>query len=302
MTNLAIRNSSRRASSAAIIKLAIEAAINEDIVNNFNIPGKNKTNGIVPCNSVLYLGQLNLMLGCYRRISKDSCFNKLNDSISQWLFTEYSHSSCLNLESYLGNIWIPDNSVAIASLKLHSFNTNSGYDKLCNEWVARMRTKYTSPKTKVLYSTINASNGNPEEEPRGSMLGWSIMFIYQIDSTFSKELYTNYKQNFSTNLISLRLFKERHNDFSINSGDIDSGPLLLGYSIPANEFALAGAICHKDYKTALKLERLIKLGTHKIIENDMMHYSVRFIDFNISPLAEAMVLNSMTIVNWTNTQ
>lgn len=146
---------------------------------------------------------------------------------------------------------------------------------------------------------MNSSSGIAEEEPRGSMLGWSIMFIYQFDSEFAKELYQNYKEHFSRNYLALRLFKERHDNNDTNTGDIDSGPLLRGYSVPANEFALSNAVLAGDFKTARKIERLIALGTSSITTDDEFRYSVLFLDMNISPMAEALVLNSLTITKWT---
>lgn len=136
------------------------------------------------------------------------------------------------------------------------------------------------------------------EGSRGSMLGWSIMFIYQFDSEFATNLYQNYKTHFSQDFLIFRLFKERYGNNETNNGDIDSGPVFLGYSIPANEFALGGSILSGDYKTARKLERLIDFGTSKIEKNNELKYNVRFINMNISPMAEALVLNSLTITKW----
>ena len=81
-------------------------------------------------------------------------------------------------------------------------------------------------------------------------------------------------------------------------GDIDSGPVFFGYSIPANEFAFGSAILANDYQTARKLERLINFGTKKVKRNNEIKYKVRFIDMNISPMAEALVLYSQTITKW----
>jgi hypothetical protein len=186
----------------------------------------------------------------------------------------------------------------LASLKLHGYNTGSGYDSLCKEWVKYVRRHYLHNESEVLYSTINPSTGKPIEEPRGSMLGWSIMFIYQFDPVFSVELYNNYKKHFSNELLVFRLFKERYENCNTNMGDIDSGPILLGYSIPANEFALSGAVLSGDYKTARKLERLINFGAIQKEANGKLKYDVRFVDMNISPMAEALILNSLTITKW----
>ncbi len=298
-TNLAVRDSACKEQVIPIIKESIIKTLDSKISRFYGVDENFCRLDTLPDYSVLYLGHLNLMLGCYRLLSGDDTFNALNDKISESLFLRYKNTHFLNLESYPSAIWIPDNTVALASLKLHGHNAGSGYDSLCKEWVEYARIHYLHNETGVLYSTVNPSTGEPAEEPRGSMLGWSIMFIYQFDPEFSFELYDNYKKYFSKECLIFRLFKERYGNCSTNMGDIDSGPVFLGYSIPANEFALGGAILSGDYKTARKLERLISFGAAQEEENGEMKYNVRFVDMNISPMAEALVLNSLTITKWT---
>ena len=298
-TNVAIKDSTYKKRVVPLIKESILKVLDNKIAYPYNIDNTLIQTDSIPDYSVLYLGHLNLMIGCYRLLSKDSTFNDLNNKISESLFHRYNESQFLNLESYPLSIWIPDNSVAIASLKLHSNNTNSNYATICTKWVNYIKEHYLDKDTGVLYSTIDADNGKATEEARGSMLGWSIMFIYQFDSEFAINLYKNYKAHFSENLLIFRLFKERYNNHQTNMGDIDSGPIFLGYSIPANEFALAGSILAGDYKTARKMERLINFGTTKSELNNELKYNVRFTDMNVSPMAEALVLNSLTIRKWT---
>jgi hypothetical protein len=298
MTNLAIHDPTYRNQAVKIIKTSIERALEPIIYSSFGINDSLFKSDSIPGYSVLYLGHLNLMLGCYRLISKDTIYDCLNDKISKSLFQRYSKSEFLNLESYPLAIWIPDNTVALASLKMHSLNTGSDYESICNKWVEYARQHYIDKETGVLFSTIDSKTGQALEEPRGSMLGWSIMFIYQFDSNFSKELYQNFKNNFSCNYLIFRLFKERNKSMNSNVGDLDSGPLFLGYSIPANEFALSNSILSGDYKTAKKIERLIDFGTTEVGKNNELKYRTKFTEINISPMAEALVLYSLTIINW----
>jgi len=298
LTNLAVKDPIYRKRAIPLIRECITKTFDRKIFSPYGIEYPITTSDSIPDYSVLYLGHLNLMLGCYRLLSDDGMFDKLNDKISESLFRRYSNTPFLSLESYPDAIWIPDNTVALASLKLHDTNTGSGYGCICRKWVEYAKENYLDENTKVLYSTVAPKTGDPVEIPRGSMLGWSIMFIFQFDSDFAIELYNNYKEHFSCDLLIFRLFKERHNSFEISLGDIDSGPLFFGYSIPANEFAVGGAVISEDYKTARKLERLIGFGASTEEKNDELKYIIRFIDMNISPMAEALVLNSLTITKW----
>jgi len=296
VTNLAVKDSSYKKQAVSLIKESIEKVLDNQLYSPYGIKQFDSTSD----SSVLYLGHLNLMIGCYRLLSDDKSYNELNDNISLSLINRYNATEFINLESYDSSIWIPDNTVAMASIKLYSVNAKNDYDTLCNRWVQYVKTHYLEAKTGVLYSTINPYTGEALEEPRGSMLGWSIMFIYQFDSEFAIELYKNYKKHFSKNLLLFRVFKERYNNNETALGDIDSGPIFWGYSIPANEFALSNSILAKDFKTAKQLEHLINLGTKKIEKKNELKYNVRFVEMNISPMAEAMVLYSLTLTKWTD--
>ncbi|MFV0539372.1 MAG: hypothetical protein ACK5M3_18695 [Dysgonomonas sp.] len=298
LTNLAVKDPAYKERVIPLIKECIDKTQQWRVYEPYGIDEELAGLDSVPDYSVLYLGHLNLMMGCYRLLSGDSIFNDLNDKISESLFHRYNKTSFLNLESYPSAIWIPDNAVAIASLKLHSFNSGSVFDSVCSKWLEYAKTHYTDAETGALCSTVDATTGGAEEEPRGSMLGWSIMFIYQFDSEYAIALYNSYKKHFSWDFLVFRLFKERHGNFETGLGDIDSGPLFFGYSIPANEFALGGSVVAGDFKTARKIERLINFGTSRTEKNNELKYDVRFIDMNISPMAEALVLNSLTITKW----
>lgn len=300
MTNLAIKDAGYKNQAIDIIKESISKVLDEKIYSPYGIDYAVDQLDSIPDYSVLYLGHLNLMIGCYRLLSDDISYNALNERISESLIRRYNNTKFLNLESYNSSIWIPDNTVAIASIKLYSINANNNYDTICAKWADYAKKHYLDKKSGVLYSTVNPKTGEPSEEPRGSMLGWSIMFIYQFDKEFAIDLYNNYKKHYSNNFLVFRLFKERYNNNETSMGDIDSGPIFKGYSIPANEFALGNAILAGDFKTARKLERLIKFGTRTIKKNNEIKYKVRFVKMNISPMAEALVLNSLTIIKWAN--
>ena len=96
----------------------------------------------------------------------------------------------------------------------------------------------------------------------------------------------------------LRLYKERYRNSDTNDGDLDSDPIYLGYSIPANAFAFADAVALQDFRNAKRLQRLIKMGSKSIIIDNELHYETRFVNMSISPLAEALMLYFETMTDW----
>ncbi len=298
ITNILKQDSTIKTRYVPMMRIIIEKTLKSNLSSKFGIDDVYALDTDYHNYSVLYLGHVNLMIGCYKMISKDTSFNQLNDIISKSLHNGFSNSDFMNLESYPGSIWISDNTVALASLNLHSKNTGSNYNEICAKWIVLMKNKYTDQTTNLLFSTIDPITGYPLEEPRGSMLGWDIIFISKFDKNYAIELYNNYCIHFSDNHGKFRLFRERHENYDTGYGDIDSGPLLNGYSIPANVFAMAGAVIGQDYTTAKQINRLINIGGNKIKNNNEIYYNPKLLDMEISPMAEGIVLFSITMNDW----
>ena len=296
MTNIAFRDTNFKAEAVSIIDKAIQKAVSDTIYKYYFQDRYPFYPVIDTTGSVLYFGHLNMILGCYRLLTGDGKYNDLNDRISASLNKRFSESGCL--ESYPGKIWIADNTVALASLKIHSDVTGSEYKNACDEWETLAKAKYTSRKTGLLCSTVDPVNALPIEETRGSGIGWSILFIYRFDTTYARELYKNYTAKFSTNLGLIRIYKEKFRNYGTGTGDIDSGPVLFGCSIPANAFAFGDAVAMNDFRKAKQLERLISLGRNTIIRNNEISYQTRWVDMPVSPLAEALFLYFETMTKW----
>ena len=91
------------------------------------------------------------------------------------------------------------------------------------------------------------------------MLGWSIWFIARFDSAFARQQYQRYQAANSTNLGVVRLYRETPGSLATGAGDVDSGPLILGYGI----FACAD-VALGDWRNAQRLRRVISLGSREI--------------------------------------
>lgn len=298
LTNISFIDITFRSQAIETIDSAIQKAMTYAIYKRY-------FNGVNPCQpeidttgSILYFGHLNMMLGCYRLLSHDTKYNELNDKLSESIYNRFRKSGFYALPSYPGRMWVPDNTAGLASLKLHSENTGSQYQKVCDEWVYYARKNLTDKETGLLYSTIQIGTGKPLEEPRGCMIGWSIFFIYRFNKDYANELYEKYKDKFSDNLLIFRLFNERYKNSETTSGDIDSGPLFWGYGIPATAFAFGDAVALQDLKNAKKLQRLIEIGSKRIINNNELKYETRYIDLQVSPLAESLLLYFETMTEW----
>ena len=289
LANLAAQQPDLRPEAAATIGQAIRVALTDPVRQPFEWAVLDKDAERPLPGSVLYLGHLNLMLGCHRQLVPNSPYRQLHDSLSAALSERYQQEPSGNLPSYPHLRWLPDNTVALASLALHSRLTSSSYAEAGRHWVATAKAQWLDPTTGLLASQVDAQ-GRVNEEPRGSMVGWSIWFLAQVDSAFARQQYQRYQAAHSTNLGVLRLYREQLGDYSIGAGDVDSGPLILGYGIPATAFAFADAVALRDYRNAQRLRRVISLGSRDIREGDELRYGVRLVNLDVNPLSEALLL------------
>ena len=294
-TNMACLDSSFRPEAARYVGLAIGQLLAGPVARAFRNSVASVSADSVT--SVLYLGHLNLMLGCHRLLAPGSPYTALHDSLSARLFQRLAAAPNHCLESYPGGTWVPDNTVALASLFMHSELTGSPYRRFCADWVAFARQHLTDAKTGLLLSKP-ITRQQEAEEPRGSHLGWSIFFLYRFAPAFAAEQYRLYQQHFSTNFGVIRLYHERAGSLETSEGDVDSGPLILGYSIPANAFAFGNAVALRDWRNAQRLRRVIRFGSREITTSEEVHYGVRFVDLSVSPLAEALLLHAETMTPW----
>ncbi|MBF9140385.1 hypothetical protein [Hymenobacter properus] len=294
-TNISQLDSTFRPEAAHYTQLAIAKMLTGSVAQAFR-----NSNAFVRSDSVtsvLYLGHLNLMLGCHRLLDPASPYQALHDSLSATLHRRLAAAPNHCLESYPGGVWVPDNTVALASLQLHSELTGSPYRAFCQQWVAYARQHLTDPATGLLLSKP-ATRHQAAQEPRGSHLGWSIFFLYRFAPGYAAEQYRRYQAQFSTNWGAIRLYSERAGSYETSEGDIDSGPLVLGYSIPANAFAFGNAVALRDWPNAQRLRRVIRFGSREVSSAEEMHYRVRFVDLPVSPLAEALILHAETMTPW----
>jgi hypothetical protein len=88
-TNLALHDSNYINRAEKNIKTCIDRVLGNRIARNFSVVPNKLFNDTIQEFSVLFLGHLNLMLGCYRLISKDTTYNNLNNNISFSLYERY---------------------------------------------------------------------------------------------------------------------------------------------------------------------------------------------------------------------
>lgn len=184
------------------------------------------------------------------------------------------------LETYPGEIYVPDNVVTVAGLA--QFDACQGrpeHAALIARWLTRVRTQWADPENGLLVFA-------PGQRARGSGAAWNSMFLPLIDARLARDQSDKMWATFGDEAGAgwLRGIREG----GAGEGDVDSGPLVLGVSPSATGFALADATWHG------RPERAGLLRTAELV-------GVSFGDhYLFSPLVgDAITLAARTATPWT---
>jgi hypothetical protein len=186
-----------------------------------------------------YLGYFNLLLSLHRQLVPSSKYTALNDRITAALARRLERSPTMLLQSYPAETYPVDNAAVIASIA-------SQHRALVEKWIARCRKDYLDPKTGLLIQAVEPHSGAAADSPRGSGTALAAYFLSFADPAFSCDLYQAACKHLADTFLGFGVVREYPRHCREGRGDIDSGPVILGYSISATGFLIAGSRIHGD--------------------------------------------------------
>lgn len=192
-----------------------------------------------------FLGYLGLVLGLHRLLEPNSRFAPLHDRLVTALERRLDATPSLLLETYPGELYPVDNASVIGTLALHARATGRPRPALVARWVERARTRFIEPRSGLLHQAWDGATDLPADAPRGSGTALAAYFLAYADVPLSHALSAAVERSLARPILGFGLVREYPRGWS-GSGDIDSGPLVLGYSISASGFALAGRRMYGD--------------------------------------------------------
>lgn len=205
---------------------------------------------------VAYLGYLNLALSLHRLQRTRSQLAPLNDAVSAALARRLAAAPAHLAETYPGEIYPVDNAAAIASVALHARAT--GAVDPTAPWLAALARHGRDPHSGLLIQSLRADR-TPLDLPRGSGTALAVYFISFVDVGLSRKLYQAAKHELADDVLGFGVLKEYPTGAVGGLGDIDSGPLIFGYSISATGFFIAGTRVHDDPKLRRRIGRTFEL-------------------------------------------
>ncbi|MEM7180543.1 MAG: hypothetical protein AAF518_06500 [Spirochaetota bacterium] len=197
-----------------------------------------------------YLGQLNLVLGCYQLVGGDKRFEKIQRRVSDIFYQALLETDGKPLESYPTYSWTFDTIPVLLSLKLDDLHSGTKRSQLLvKKHLAWIEKHAVHKPTGLPFSQV----GETQQLPRGCDLSLRLCLLSQVDRSKSETLYENYKKHFWLErgiAAGFAEWPEGEDHFE----DYDSGPIIMGIGTAASGLGLGTVIAMNDQQ---RLQRLV---------------------------------------------
>lgn len=249
-----------------------------------------------PAGHIGYLGHLNFMLAAYHLVGgQQPQYQQLFERVSSHLRHVIESSPFLCAETYPGEIYVPDNTVVIASLALYEKVTAETEASIGERWLSYAQDRLSDPRTGLFVYQL-APSGQTMQGSRGSGSAWSLFYLSYFALETALSHYWLLKRHFGKRLLPGIGGICEWPDGEKRGGDIDSGPLILGLSPSATGFAFAGAKLAHDAPFLSMLSLTAELAGFSVQFRGRRRYLVAE---RIAPLiGDAIVLAMKTVTPW----
>ena len=154
------------------------------------------------------------------------------------------------LDSYPQAVWPVDTSVGIAALAIADPYLGYRHKQTIATWIARARLR-RDLQTGALSHNATA-DGLPYGSPRGGSLAMMSYVLAEADPVFARQQYDvlrKYFVDYNWGIPAVREYPHGVNGVT----DVDSGPVILGFSGPASVIGAGAAIANGDESLATTL-------------------------------------------------
>jgi hypothetical protein len=195
----------------------------------------------------VYLGQLNLALGCYRLVGGDDRYDKVHRNISTVLHEAMVEREGRPLESYPDLFWPFDTIPCLLSLQLYDVQAGSPRSRQIIErhfkWV---RDSATDKATGLPWTKCDLRTGQGAgEPPRGCDLSLRTALMAHMDREYAADIYDKYARQYWVDKVVIAGFGEWPGGRTLRQDD-DSGPIVQGVGSGATGLGVAAAIAASD--------------------------------------------------------
>lgn len=232
-----------------------------------------------------YLGYMGLVMSLHRFHVPDSGHAALHDRIMAHLHQAMVRSPIGLAPTYPGEVYPVDNAAVVGALALHQRVTGIDHGEVLDGWAARLP-GLRDAETGLLVQAV-ALDGRVVDGPRGSGSALAAWFLSFADAEQSRSLYEAVRGHLRRDQLGFGAVREYPPGVD-GHGDIDSGPVVLGVSISATGFTLAGSRIHGDAETFAALWATACLFGAPVDRDGTRSFALG------GPLGDAMMLALLT--------
>jgi hypothetical protein len=166
------------------------------------------------------------------------------------LASALSKSDSPFLPSYPGAVWPVDTVVGVAALAIADLILGHRYQAIIARWVGQVRQRLDSEFGAISHAAN--LDGRAVGGPRGESLAMMSYVLVEVDPSFARQQYDVLRQSFVDYTWGVPGVREYPHGVD-GHGDIDSGPIVLGFSGPATVVGAGAAIANGDEDLATAL-------------------------------------------------
>ena len=251
--NMGLGDSNRRQHSAAQMQKLIDLFIST-LIEDISPPDGDLNRLAHYQKEGTRLATLNLTLACYALVCDDGRYSSLHDRVTLLLRRALTEGAGKPLASYPAYTWYFDTIMALLSLELYDrAHGLAQTGPLLEQHFAWLRSHANDTGTGL---PIAHKGGLP----RGCDLSMQICLLQQLDARTAQLLYADYVRHHWVNFGFIAGFREwPKSKRPSSSGDIDSGPLVLGIGPTATGVGIGAAKAVSDANRLRTLARQLKL-------------------------------------------
>ncbi len=254
---------------------------------------------------VFYLGWINWLRGGILKLDRSGTEMESFQRDCQILSESFAKSKSPYLKAYPGEAWPCDSTVAVAALALHDTLYEPRFQTTIEHWLSGIQSTEvdgllphkapTGVDGEVHQEAPTAIDILPTETApstdmaRGSSQVMILRFLYEVDPTLAQRYYATFRERYVTTQFGLPGARE----YPVGTdgvGDVDSGPLILGFSLSATGVLPGAARLQGDQELLRPFEQLIATFGFPV--------RGRYL-FGEIPVADALLVWSRTAVSWT---
>jgi hypothetical protein len=205
-----------------------------------------------PTYGIFYAGWLNWLRGGILLIqppeARNSDIARAFQTDCENIARAFDGSNTPFLTSYPSQAWPVDSVVGIAALRLHDQLFPAKYTATINNWLEKTKARL-DPETGLIPHRVDPVDGYPLEGARGTSQSIIARFLIEIDPEWGRSQYALFRKQFVAPFLGVPGVRE-YPAGKLGLGDVDSGPLVFGFSASATVVETGAAQVQGDVEVA----------------------------------------------------